>query len=84
MTSLAFRLPRLGHACLAGLLLALALPGIRPAAAASVDCPDAGLLGPALLGQHLLGLRLPDPLRRGGDRRRRRPGRGRRRCGLRL
>ena len=50
MTRLAFRLPKLGHTCLAGLFLALALPGIRPAAAASVDCPDAGLLGPALLG----------------------------------
>ena len=50
MTRLAFRRPKLGQACLAGLLLALALPGIRPAAAASVDCPDAGLLGPALLG----------------------------------
>ena len=49
MTRLAFRLPKLGHTCLAGLLLALVLPGIRPAAAASVDCPDAGLLGPALL-----------------------------------
>lgn len=46
----ASRLPGPGQVCLAGLLLALALPGIRPAAAASVDCPDAGLLGPALLG----------------------------------
>ena len=45
------RLPMLGHALLAVLLLALALLTGRPAtAAASVDCPDAGLLGPALLG----------------------------------
>jgi conjugal transfer pilus assembly protein TraU len=54
MPHLTFRLPKLGHAFLATLLavLLLTLPGFgtHPAAAEpSVDCPDAGLLGPALL-----------------------------------